>query len=339
MGCISMFKHLRSAIKTVALGDTLLPQEFTIGLQEPQTEISIWLRGIGGPRDVTQRFTTACATPLTLCIAFRADEFPEEISRRKAALEFRERAGAKRVLGEIRLSFSAAISASGLELVLFRVRGSRNYCLPAARLWSHYILHAYSQWRRNHPTDIKITLLEQRAIAVTFIRPHFLYLISLGDKTNGNIFPMNLMGYLGDGIIGFALREQRLAAHLVQDAGRIALSGVPLQRCSIPFQLAGNHKKRCIDWNEVPFATKPSLTFGIPVPEFATRVREMRIELVHNAGSHRLFVARIVSDETYAPGPQACVVHGFCQYRRLRGEQEMLKTSLADHAINRGGMR
>ncbi len=189
-----------------------------------------------------------------------------ENGRRNAILKFCERGGQKRLLGEIRLSSNAAISIGGSEFILFRVRGSTNYCLPRIRLWAHYLLHSYSQWRRNDPADMRMTLLEQRAASVTFIRPHPLCLVSIGDKTSGNIFPMNLMGDLGNGYFGFALREYRLAAHLVERAGRMALSGVPLLRCSVAVQLAGNHKKESIDWKQLPFETKLSMTFGIPVP-------------------------------------------------------------------------
>ena len=324
-------------IKNLAFGDTLLPQEFTIGLTEPQSEVSVWLHGMGMPRDVTARHTTACTAPLTICVASDDWQGLDEKDLRKVSLKFCERGGYERVLGEIRLNFNTVISIGDLSFILFGVRGSTNYCLPKARLWAHYLLHAYSQLRRTDPPDMKMTLLEQRAASVTFIRPHPLSLVSVGDKKNGNIFPMNLMGELGNGYFGFALRERRLAAPLVESGGRIAISGVPLAQCSLPFRLAGNHKKQSIDWNELPFETKPSVTFGIPVPSFATRVREMRIEKVHKIGGHRFFIARIISDETYMTGPRACVVHGFYQFWRLRGDRATLRASVVEDSMNKRG--
>lgn len=324
-------------IKKIALADTLLPQEFTIGLHEPQTDISVWLHGIGPPRDVTRHYTTACTAPLTLCICFLADEFPKDVDFDNAVLHVCEARGEQRLLGRIRLMFTAALSVADRKLVLFRIRGSTNYCLPRIRLWIHYLLHALSHFGRNDPADIRMTLLEERAACVTFIRPHFLYLISIGETTSGNIFPMNLMGDLGEGFIGFALRNNRVVADLVQRDGRIAVSGIPLQRCSVPFQLAANYKKRSVDWNQLPFATRSSVTFGIPVPNFATRVRELQVELVHDLGSHRLFVARVISDETYTPDQQACVVHGFYQHWRLRGQPDKLAASVANDLMNKRG--
>ena len=182
-----------------------------------------------------------------------------------------------------------------------------------------------------------MTLLEERAACVTFIRPHFLYLASLGDPSAGNMFPMNLVGELAGGHIGFALREQRAAAHLVERAGRIALSGVPLEQCPFVFRLAVNHRKERIDWDELPFATKPSSTCGIPIPAFATRVRELSVEAVRQIGSHRFFVGKIISDETHRREQQACVIHGFYQHWRLRGQPKELAASVAEDRVHKRG--
>ena len=308
-----------------------------MGLEEPQSEVSVWLHGLGPPYDVTFRYTTAASAPLTLCLGLDPGRCPSDIELRSAFLQFRECGSGERILGEIRLVFHSRVSVHGLDLLLFRVRDSANYCLPRIRLWSHYFIHARAHKRRNDPADIRMTLAEERAAMVTFIRPHFLYLVSLGDHAGGNIFPMNLTGELGNGYIGFALREQRLAADLVQHAGRIAFSGVPLTWCSGAIQLAGNHKKSSVNWHELPFHTTPSKTFGIPVPEFATKVREVQVELVQKLGSHRLFVGRVVSEVLCARALQACVIHGFYQYRRSGGEKKALQASLAAHAINKPG--
>lgn len=79
------------------------------------------------------------------------------------------------------------------------------------------------------------SLLEQRAAAVTFIRPHPLWLVSVGNRSSGNIFTMNLMEHLGNGYFGFALRHLRVAADLAERAGWIAVSGIPLTRCTLAF--------------------------------------------------------------------------------------------------------
>jgi hypothetical protein len=333
---MSILGQIRRTFSRFLFGGTMLPQELTLGLMEPQTEVSLWLHGIGAPQEVTARQTTACTAPLILCVAFHDEDRSRRDDFRSPILRFCENSGMRRVLGEIRLTLREVISVGASEFVLYVVRGSTNYCLPRVRLWAHYAVQSYQRWRRNDPPDIKMTPMEERAACVTFIRPHFLSLVSIGDAECGNIFPMNLMGELGNGYFGFALRELRLVAHQVERAGRMALSGVPLGKCAVPFALVGNHRKECADWTGLPFPVEPSSTFQIPFPAFASRVREMRIEKIRLLGSHRFFIARIVSDQVRASTPQACVVHGFYQYFRLRGNQEILKDSVAADMVNRG---
>jgi flavin reductase (DIM6/NTAB) family NADH-FMN oxidoreductase RutF len=325
--------NLRRAIKTLMFGNTLLPQEFTIGLEEPQTEIAVWLHGMGAPRDVTYRHAPACSAPFVICVAF--DETPGRKVLEGLSLQFRERGGAERVLGEIGLKRSSASSA-GPGLLLFEARSSRNFCLPKRYLCAHYLLDAYKHWRST--SEIKMSFLERRAAIATFIRPHPVALLSLAGDDGGNIFPMNLMGELGNGCFGFALRETRQSSRLVESAGRIAVSSVPVSQAALAYQLAGNHTKRSIDWDQIPFAAKMSARFGIPVPVFALRVRELEIEKVHKIGSHRFFVGRIVCDESYATSRGLNVIHGFYQAWRLKGQSAELEASVAEDWFNKRGL-
>jgi hypothetical protein len=333
---MSITRQCLQIVKRVVFGETLIPQEFAIGLEDPKAEVSVWLHSVDLRCDVTGRQTTACTAPLMLCIAFHDATNLSDHNFRRAVLKFCERRGQGRVLGEIRLRLHAIIPIGASKFVLFGVRSSINYCLPRARLWAHYLLHAYSQWRRSDPPDIKMTLLEQRAAAVSFIRPHPLSLVSVGNRSSGNIFTMNLMGDLGNGYFGFALRHLRVAADLVERAGRIAVSGIPLTRCTLAFQFAANYKKESIDWDALAFQTAPSAEFGIPVPDWATSVRELQILKVHRIGSHRLFIARVIR-ETHSTGLQACVVHGFYQFWRTKGDKAKLRISVAEDWIHKHG--
>ena len=163
---------------------------------------------------------------------------------------------------------------------------------------------------------------------VTFIRPHPIVLVSVGDRENGNIFPMNLCGDLGNGYFGFALRTERVAGTLVKEAGRMALSSIPEAQGYLAYRMADNHTKRSIDWSQLPFGTKTSKALRIPVPAFAQTVREMEIETSVAVGSHRFFLARIIEEEKFGEGLVFCSIHGFYQFWRLN-EREHRDSELA----------
>jgi flavin reductase (DIM6/NTAB) family NADH-FMN oxidoreductase RutF len=162
-------------------------------------------------------------------------------------------------------------------------------------------------------------------------------LVSLIDEAGGNIFPMNIMGDLGDGYFAFALKDSRRAAHLVERTGRIAVSSLPLSQAPLAYQLAVNHTKESIAWDQLPFATKTSPTFNIPVPIFAQRVREMEIRKVYSIGSHTFFVAQIIQDEFFFKELELCVVHGFYQAWRLKNKRAELRSSLAADSFSKKG--
>jgi flavin reductase (DIM6/NTAB) family NADH-FMN oxidoreductase RutF len=335
-GHMSMVRLCRKAIRRIVFGHTLLPQEFFLGLADPQTEITVWLYGMGMPLDVTTRHSMACAAPFTVCIAFDESQRPNEKNLGNLSLKFCERDG-QQVLGEIGLKVTAAITVAGLELLLFEARSSTNYCLPKIRLGAHYLLHSYLQSQKVDTSGMKMSFLEKRAAMVMFIRPHPVSLVSLADDAGGNIFPMNIAGDLGNGYFAFALKDSRRAAHLVERTGRIAVSSLPLQQASLAYQLAVNHTKERIEWDQLPFATKMSATFNIPVPVFAQRVREMEIRKIHGIGSHTFFIARIMCDKTFSNELGLSVIHGFYQAWRLKGRGQELQASLADDVFNKRG--
>jgi hypothetical protein len=336
---MTIARRCRKIVERLLFGDGLLPQAFTIGLLGPQTEVAVWLHGMGSPIDVTNRHSMACADPFTVCIAFDKNEEPSEVDRGNLSLKFCEQNGQGKVLGEITLDRKTAktIPTDGRRLVLWEASRSANHCLPKIRTWTYYLLHKYLLWRKMDVAGIRMSFLERRAVMVMFIRPHPVVLVSLGNEANGNIFPMNIMGDLDGGYFAFALKNSRLAARLVESAGVVALSDVPLSETPLTYRLGTNHGRRSVDWSDLPFATKASPTFRIPVPGFSCRVREMEIEISRNLGSHTFFVARIIHDERSEESIRLHIVHGFYQARRLKERGEDLKASLADDLLNKRG--
>jgi len=335
---MSMLKKSRRAIRKLIFGDTLLPHGITQGFVDPQPEIAVWLHGLGAPSDVTQRHSMACAHPLTVCIALDEDQKPDEKALRHLSLHFRERAGQQRVLGELRLRPAGSISTAESRFLLFEARGSRNYCLPGARLWAHDLLRAWRNWRRTDASALKMSLTGMRAMTVMFIRPHPVALTSFAGSAGGNIFPMNLMGSLGNGWFAFALVDSREAALGVEHTGRIAVSSVPFVHAAHAFRLAPNHFRASIDWSQLSFATRDSAAYRIPVPAFAQRVREIEIAHARTLGSHRFFVARIISDEILAACEDLHLIDGIYQSWRLKGRVTELAASLAADSLNKRGV-
>ncbi len=314
-----MLRLARKALKRILLGNTDLPQQCTIAMSDPQSEVEVWLRGLGPGINVTERHTIACAAPSM--IAIRLDGSHQQIKPgMRLLLRFQERGTDGALLGQLGLQSSAVVQTGGGDLHLFEIRSCENYCQPRLRLWGYSLFHAWLRTRNKTNTDVAMTARSANAMAVLFTCPRPVVLVSLSASGSGNIFPLNLMGSLGNGYFGFALNNRRLAASLVERAGRLALSSIPFDQAALARQLGKNHRTEAVNWSELPFRVTPSAALGIPVPTFASRIREMEIESVRKLGSHTLFVARIIHDERRSDSSQFFMVHGFYQaWRRNTG--------------------
>jgi flavin reductase (DIM6/NTAB) family NADH-FMN oxidoreductase RutF len=307
-------------LKRVILGNTDLPQQCTVAMSDPQSEVEVWLHGLGSPLNVTDSHSIACAAPPI--VAIRLDHVAATQLKPGATLllKFQERGGAGVLLGQLGLHSSSVIETGGGDIHLFEVRSSQNYCLPKLRIWGHSLFHAWLRARSKRITDVTMTARAAKAMTVLFICPRPVVLVSLTLGDTGNIFPMNLMGSFGNGYFGFSLNSRRLASSLVERAGRLALSGIPFEEAHVARQLGKNHRQQAVDWSELPLRVTPSPALGIPVPSFASRVREMEIEAIRKLGSHTLFVARIIRDERRSESLQFFMIHGLYQaWRRTTG--------------------
>ena len=164
---MSILRQCHKVFQRVVFGDTLLPQAFTIGMAEPQTEITVWLYGLDVPLDVTRRHSMACTDPFTVCIAFDEGQSPSK-EHGRLSLKFCAHDGQEQILGEINLNSKSAtaIRAWGMELVLFQARSTRNNCLPKMNILAHYLRHRYLLWRKLDIAGIRMTFLERRAVMV-----------------------------------------------------------------------------------------------------------------------------------------------------------------------------
>lgn len=307
----------RQVAKRIILGPSDFPQQCVVGLTEPQSEIAVWLSGLGASRDVTSSHLMACGAPFVIGIGFEGKESTLAMGESRLSLRFQERGGDQLLLGEIGLQYKSTLAVGTQQLCLFQITNYRNFCLSKPRLWARYLQYARMQ-KGTHHCDVPITTREVHAMIVFYICPRPVVLVSVEEGDKRNMFPMNLMGSIGNNYFAFALNSSRAVAPLVKSAGRVALSSVPLEHASMVRRLGENHKKASIDWNQLKLATSPSPTIGVQVPQFALRVREMQLETSRQIGSHTLFVAKTILDHHVAEGLQFFVVHGIYQAWRQR---------------------
>lgn len=329
---MKLFTALRLSLEKFAFGGDVLPLRFFIAQSQPQEEIEVWLYGFGAPRNVTRRQGPASTIPFTFWVAFDADEIPVDRQSARMSLRFHATGNRRRLLGKLGLRRTHTIRAGKSAILVFEPSSAANYCRPVLRLCVHFLLQ---MWKQRH-SKIRLSLLEHRAMSALFICPRPISLVSVAEPGRASMFPLNVMGDVDEEYFAFALTASKIPAQFLSNARRFALSVTPIGQAPLAFALAANHNVPSIDFADLPFPTRLSPKLGLPVPVFSPRVREMEIESVHAVGSHALFVARTISDERTASGPEFAVVYGLYQAWRIHQGLDSASSIGRDAAI-RGG--
>jgi flavin reductase (DIM6/NTAB) family NADH-FMN oxidoreductase RutF len=308
-------QQLRRRLAALAFGPRELSQFCALGLPDPQRDIKVWLVGMGPPRDITGRNVLAGTRPLVVGISLDDDGKRNAIAQNRLSLEFRESRAGQTLLGKVELEFSDALGLEGEErLCLFRTRRPVNYCLPRSLLWRRYLDFAYDRWRKQRgpkPPENPMAASEVHALFIFYICPRPIVLVSVVDGDAGNIFPMDLIGQIGRRHFSLALHTTAKAVPIIERTRRVVLSSVPVEEMSLAYQMGRNHHKASVEWASLPFALTKSVTFGLPVPTFALRVRELEVLQSRDTGSHRLFICKVVDEHPIADGLQFFQAHGF----------------------------
>jgi flavin reductase (DIM6/NTAB) family NADH-FMN oxidoreductase RutF len=183
-----------------------------------------------------------------------------------------------------------------------------------------YLL-AWRQVLRNarDPNAFKMSFADLRALNVFYMMPRPVYLISTVHDDASNIFPMDLVGPLGDDKFLLALRRTSPSVELMRRSERMVAAGAPAALKAQVYELGAHHKKRSIDWGALPFAIEPSAEFQIPTLGGALGVRELQVIATEPVGSHMVFVTSVATQSFAGDTPQLC--HVSDMYARWRQQQ------------------
>ena len=312
---MTLRRRIRGRLAAIAFGPQELCQFCNLGLKDPQCDIKVWLVGTKGVRDVTARNVLAATRPLSIGIGLEDDKDFREHSSNHVFLEFRSAQPPEILLGRVTLTFADSIPLEGGgALCLFSTRHPVNYCQARTLVWRRYLNFSYAQWKNErgpNPPKVRMVARELHSLFVFYICPRPVVLVSVVDGEAGNIFPMDLVGPIGYTQFSIALHATSKGLPLIERSGRIALSSVPVAKMSLAYQMGQNHNQASVCWSSVPIPLIASPRFGLPIPEFALRVRELQVIDVRPMGSHVLIICRVAEDNALSDGLQFFQAHGF----------------------------
>lgn len=293
------------------------PRYGPAGLDDPQQQVRVWLRGLKEPLEVTYNNVVAALRPFTIGVML-----PRGLAERlKTPLDLcmEERREPGRLLGSIQLRPVRRIELPEHCLCLFESGHFDNFCVGALHLRLYYWYEAWRAQRRQkkNPYNFLMTPEDIRCSHVFYLCPRPVVLVTVAHEGAGNMFPMDLIGPMDSPWFTMALRSTSPAVRLMQESGEMALASIPLAYKAAAYEMGKHHKKTTIDWDQLPFRTVQSPLFGLRVPEEALKVREVRVREFHEVGSHCLFITSI-QRETLGAGPRSLqLFHRFSSYRQF----------------------
>lgn len=270
-----------------------------VGHPEPERHVEIRLHGASEPVDVSRNHAMVSLVPFL--VAIRLDGLTVGDHPWLSVGE----------LGRVNLRLARGVEAPPYRIGLFETTGCVNRCLPLPLLHAHYLKQRWKLFRDRNPRNVKMVPRDLFSKFVLFTAPRPVVLVSHERNGRGNLFPMDLVGEAGSPCFLLGLHRTSPAIPSMTEAGRLAVSSVPLAWKKTVFGLGRNHREATVE--DLPLSTVPSPSFGIPVPEGALTVRELKIERVVEVGSHVLFVTTTESLERRAEGLQMCHTHAFHQ--------------------------
>lgn len=235
-----------------------------------------------------------------------------------------DRRNVDRAEARIRVRSIGNLELAGTALRLFRPHGASNAFEALPRRYWKYALAWRKASRERHGTGgLKMDASDLRALDCYYVWPRPVYLVGVRHENDSNLFPMDLVGPMGDGAFCLALRTTSPSVRTMIDSGRAVLSTTPGTWKDRAYALGAHHRRLSIDPAALPFSLRSSRHFGLPVPEGVPGY--MEIELLESTpiGSHTFFVGRIAHQETVddTPTPQLGHVSAlYAAWRARRGE-------------------
>lgn len=282
---------LKSRIRQTIVSNDDLRQWAPVALERDSTDVEITIESPGTPpRNVSHAMTVASLRPLLFAIN---DDAP---SRGRSATVCLRSNG--RLIGRVDCRPVQQLTPSvGPTLQILSVAAVHSN-IAGWRTWAASAYRAYSQLRhrkQKDPYNFDMGGLELLALLMFYVRPRPVVLVSVADGDASNIFPMDLIGPVSPEHFTLALRSTSPATRLMRSSRQVALADVPAEKIAVAYELGKHHRKASIDWDALPFLTSTSSSFGLRVPDFALRIREMYIHDSYDVGSHVFFICSQVS--------------------------------------------
>jgi flavin reductase (DIM6/NTAB) family NADH-FMN oxidoreductase RutF len=189
-------------------------------------------------------------------------------------------------------------------IAMYRPRSATNgFERPPGRYLAYALATRSARRKRADLGSLGMSALELRALDCYYVWPRPVYIVSVADGANSNIFPMDLVGPLaGTDRFTLALRNTSPSVETIRRSGRAVLAVGPAAWKEWIYSLGAHHRRLSVDPATLPFPLARSKHHGHAIPRDAPGYREVEVVNSTPVGSHTFFVCRTIHVES--PGAE-----------------------------------
>lgn len=263
---------MKKLIRKMLMGDSSFTEYARITMPDEIPE-SIYLEAGGNITEVSTTHFLLCIEPVIFGIWSEKNTATEK----KYRLYFGSRERPEAVL---ELEFFNSIQDESGSLLLLKLRQSHICHLSAIK---NFLI-----WYRYYSRD-KMSFSKFKSHVCAYSYPRRIRIISFRQQDYYNIFPMDLLGDIGQqGKYVFGLRHSNVAIKRIIETRKLLVAEVPSHQQHIIFRLGKHHSSQAPALSDLPFETTPSKNFGFYIPSFAESYKEINITQTLALGSHML---------------------------------------------------
>ena len=185
--------------------------------------------------------------------------------------------------------------------------------------WHQRVNNLWEQLRRKPQGNVGLegNLYEQVRIAYSI--PRLISMITVFDGTLMNLFPTDLHGMAGTDFYLGSLRIDGEACQQVEQQKRIVISEVDFSDYRRAYALGKQHMKPMNSPSEFDLNEQVSATFKFPLPANVGKYRELEVIDHLDAGIHRIFIYKIIRDQSVRNFNPLGHIHSY--YAQWRNDQ------------------
>jgi len=209
-------------------------------------------------------------------------------------------------------------SAGDCEIAYYEgINGVHHFTSP----FHQSMMGLYNRLYNKKPGNVFLHDNLYKQVQIAYSIPRIISLITVENGGRYNLFPTDLHGPVNEQYYVSSLRHEGKACRQVESAGRAAISEIHCDAFRTVYSLGKNHMLDSRSKSELPFGSRNSGIFQLPLPQAVLHYRELELMESFKHGIHKFILYKTISTQTFSnePATLAHIHNVYATWRHNKG--------------------